>query len=101
AELRAIQAAKPTFFPVFSTRKREDYEKRLADVQQVAEVLRQGMAVLDRVEPQVKQLIADEIENILRADHPEYVEALAALRQKDDWSRCVDRFAEKVQAFIS
>jgi hypothetical protein len=82
AELRAIQAAKPTFFPVFSTRKRAAYEQRLADTQQAVDILRQGMAVLDRLEAQVKNLIAEEIENILRANHPEYVEALTALRQK-------------------
>jgi len=101
AELRAIQTAKPTFIPVFSKRKREEYEARLAEVQQVVDVLRQGMDVLDRVEPHVKKLITEEIENILRADHPEYVEALAALRQKGDWVRCVDRFAEKIHAFTS
>ena len=101
AELRAIQTAKPTFIPVFSKRKRQEYEARLAEVQQVVDVLRQGMAVLDRVEPQVKKLITEDLENILRADHPEYVEALAALRQKGDWVRCVDRFAEKINVFVS
>ena len=101
AELRAIQAAKPAFWPVFSKRKRDEYEARLAAVQQDVDVLRQGVAMLDGVEPHVKKLITEEIENILRADHPEYVEALAALRQKDDWVRCVGRFTERLDAFAS
>jgi hypothetical protein len=99
AELRAIQAARPAFLPIFSKRKREEYETQLAAVQQVVDVLRKGLEVLDRVEPHVKKLIEEEIENILRADHPEYVQALAALRQKEDWVRCLGRFAGKIHDF--
>ena len=99
AELRAIQTAKPAFWPVFSRRKREEFEARLNPVQQDVDLLRQGLAVLDRIEPQVKKLILEELENILRADHPEYVEAWAALRQMDDWVRCVGRFAERLHVF--
>jgi hypothetical protein len=101
AELRAIQSARPGFWPVFSRRKREDYAQRLAEVQQVVDVLRQGVAVLDRIEPVIKKHITEAIEDLLRADHPEYVEALAALRQKEDWMRCVERFAERLNAFAS
>ncbi len=101
AELRAIQATKPTFWPVFSRRKRADGEARLGEVQQTLGVLREGVRVLDRIEPQIKKQITEEIGNLLRADHPEYVEALAALRQKDDWVRCVARFGEKIHDFAS
>ena len=101
AELRAVQTARPAFWPVFSKRKRDDYEAKLGDVQQVVDVLRQGVKVLDRIEPQIKKQITEELENILRADHPEYVEALAALRQKDDWMRCVERFGGRLNAFAS
>jgi len=99
AELRAVQAAKPVFLPVFSKRRREEYEKRLAEVNEVVAVLRKALEVIDRIEPHVKRMIEEEIENILRAECPEYVQALAALRQKEDWARCLERFGEKIFEF--
>ena len=101
AELRAIQTARPAFWPVFSRRKRSDYEAKLGTIQQIVDVLRQGVNVLDRIEPEIKKQITEELENILRADHPEYVEALAALRQKDDWMRCIDRLEDRINGFAS
>lgn len=101
AELRAILVAKPAFWPVFSRRKREDYEARLAEVQQVLDIFRDGMNVLDRLEPEIKRQITEAIEDILRAERPEYVEALAALKQKEEWVRCVERFTARVHEFAS
>ena len=99
AALRAVQMAKPKFWPVFSKRARLEYEAREAAAQQVVDVMRQGMAVLDRIEPQLKKLIEERIEGILRDDCPEYVKGLATLNQKEDWNRCLDRFAERIDEF--
>jgi len=101
AELRAIQVAKPAFWTIFSRHKRADYEARLAEVQQVLDILRDGMKVLDRLEPEIKKLITGAIEDILRAERPEYVEALAALKQKEEWVQCVERFTARVHEFAS
>ncbi len=99
AALRAVQAAKPMFMPVFARRKREEYEAQLAAAQEIVDVLRKGLEVIDRIEPHVHAAIELEIENILRDDRPEYTEALAALRQRQEWSGCLDRFAAKVFEF--
>lgn len=99
AELRAIQTAKPVFLPIFSKRSREEYAARLAAIMEVVGVLRRGLEVIDRIEPHVKKMIEEQIENILRDDCPEYVQALAALRQKEDWARCLERFGEKIFEF--
>jgi len=99
AELRAMQAAKPMFLPVFSKRRRAEYETRLTALLEVVGILRKGVEVIDRIEPHVKKLIEEQIENILREDCAEYVQALAALRQKEDWARCLDRVSEKIFEF--
>lgn len=99
AELRAIQAAKPVFLPIISRRRREEYEARLGAALEVVGILRKGLEVIDRIEPHVKKLIEEQIENVLREDCPEYVEALAALKQKEDWGRCIERFAGKIFEF--
>jgi hypothetical protein len=99
AALRAVQTAKPVFLPVFSRRKRGEYETQLAAAQEVVAVLRQGLEVIDRIEPHVQAAIEAEIENILRADRPEYAQALAALRQREEWSGCLDRFAGQIFEF--
>lgn len=99
AELRAVQMAKPKFWPVFSKRARGEYEAKVGAAQQVVEILRQGLAVLDRIEPHLQKLIEERIEGILREDCPEYVKALATLNQKEDWNRCLDRFGEKIDEF--
>jgi hypothetical protein len=99
AELRAVQTARPLFLPVFAKRKRAEYEDRLAAAQNAVSLLRTGMDAIDRIEPHLKKLIEGEIEESLREESPEYVHALAARRQKEDWARCVDRFAEKIHDF--
>ncbi len=99
AALRAVQTAKPKFMPLFAKRARAEYEAQVAAAQQIVDVLRQGMNVLDRIEPRLKKLIEERIEVMLREENPEYVKALATLNQKEDWSRCVDRFAQKIDEF--
>lgn len=101
ADLRAIEAAKPAMWPIFSKQKRRDYEARHAEALQVAVVLREGVNVLDRVEAEVKKLITGELEVMLSAERPGYAEALATLRQRDDWLACVERFATGVHEFAS
>jgi len=99
AQLRAVEAVRPGFWARFSRRKREDYEARVAAAQQVVGVLRQGLEVIDRIEPQIKAMIEEKIEASLREDRPAYLQALAALNHKGDWVRCIDRFADKIQDF--
>ena len=99
AALRAVEAARPFFLPVFSSGKRAEYEERLNAARRAVADLRAGMDVVDRVLPQVKKLIEEEIEDKLRAASPEYTRALAGRRQKEDWQRCLERFAEKIHAF--
>ena len=99
AALRAVEAARPSFLPVVSRRRRAEYEERLAAARRAVLELRNGMEVVDRVLPQVKKLIEEEIEDKLRAASPEYTRALAGRRQKEDWQRCLERFAEKIHAF--
>ena len=96
AELRAVEATRPFFMPGFSKNKRREYEARLAAAHEAVGVLRRGMEVIDQVEPRVKKMIEEHIENGLRAENPAYVRALGARRQKEDWERCIGRFADKV-----
>ena len=88
-------------WPIFSKQKRRDYETRFGEAQQVAVVLRQGVKVLDRVEAELKKQITAELEVMLSAERPGYAEALATLRQRDDWLACVARFAAGVNDFAS
>jgi len=99
AELRAVQMSKPTFLPIMGRRAKEEYFVRLAAAQETVTILRNGLEVIERCEPHIKKLIEDEIENVLRSQCVEYVEALAARRQKEDWVRCLDRFAAKIYEF--
>ncbi len=99
AELRALQAARPAFFFVLSNGRKEGYLTRLAEAQQAAQRLRERVAALDLCEPHIAKLVEHEIENLLRDDCPEYVNALAAQRQKEDWLRCLERFGAKIFEF--
>ena len=45
-------------------------------------------------------MLRDEIEDLLRAACPEYLQALAARQQKEDWRRCIQRFATRVYEFL-
>ena len=97
AELRAVEAEKPFFIPVISNRKREEYLERLAGVRHAVSRLRRGMEAIEHMEPSVKKLLEEQIEEVLREDSPEYAEALAARGQNDDWGRCLERFGGKIQ----
>jgi hypothetical protein len=99
AELRAVQSSKPTFLPVMGRRAKEEYLGRLATAQETVRILRNGLEVVERCEPHIKKMIEEEIENVLRNQCEEYVQALAARRQKDDWVRCLDRFAAMIFEF--
>lgn len=99
AELRAIQAAKPTLLVILSPKRKEDYYARLHAAQETVTQLRARVELLDRCEPHIAKMIEHEIENLLREDCPEYIQALAALRQKEDWLRCLERFGEKIFEF--
>jgi hypothetical protein len=99
AELRAVQASKPTFLPIMGRRAKEEYFARLAAAQETVTILRTGLDLIERCEPHIKKMIEEEIENVLRGQCEEYVEAMAARRQKEDWVRCLDRFAAKIFDF--
>jgi hypothetical protein len=99
AELRAVEASKPTFLPIMGRRAKEAYLARLAAAQEMVAILRNGLEVIERCEPHIKKMIEEEIENVLREQCEEYVQALAARRQKEDWMRCLDRFAAKIFEF--
>jgi hypothetical protein len=99
AELKAIQAARPTFLLLMPKPKREEYLAQLSAAQETVKILRAGLHVIDRCDPHIKRMVEEEIEVLLRKDCVEYAEALAARRQKEDWSRCLERFAEKIFEF--
>lgn len=99
AELRAVQAAKPTFFVLLPGSRREAYLTRLATLEADAQRLRQRVELLGQCEPHIAKMIEHEIELLLRVECPEYVHALAAQRQKEDWLRCLERFGGKIFEF--
>ncbi|MEY2878397.1 MAG: hypothetical protein RLZZ15_777 [Verrucomicrobiota bacterium] len=98
--LQEVIAAKPGMFSFQSKEKRAAYEAQLAETRETAQMLRDGVAQLDRVEPHLSKMLRDEIEDLLRAACPEYVAALAARQQREDWKRCVERFAARVYEFL-
>lgn len=100
AELKTIIEGRPTLLSFQSKEKRNAYEARLIEARETTQMLRDGVAQLDRVEPHIHRMIRDEIEDLLRASCPEYLEALAARQQKEDWRRCLDRFAQRVYEFL-
>ncbi len=100
AELLALLTAKPKLFSFLAKDKRDDYEAQLAEARDTVQLIRTGVDQLDRVEPHLRKLIRDAIEDLLRSSCPEYLEALAARQQKEDWRRCLERFAERVYEFL-
>jgi hypothetical protein len=99
AELRAMQATKPRFMALISRKRREEYHTNLYRTQKAVEQLRHRMQMLDLCEPHIAKMIEEEVEKALRDECPEYIQALAALRQKEDWLRCLERFGGKIFEF--
>ncbi len=97
-ELRALHATRPPFM-IFSRAKRTEHQARVVKVEQAVERLRQRMKLFDACDAYVAKLIEDEIESALRADCPEYIEALGAWQQKDAWMQCLERFDAKMVEF--
>jgi hypothetical protein len=100
AALREVVDAKPALLAFQAKEKRQAYETRLAEAKETVQMLRDGVAQLDRVEPHIRRMLRDEIEDLLRAACPEYLQALAARQQKEDWRRCIQRFATRVYEFL-
>ena len=100
AALREIETAPPFFMPVFSSAKRADHEQRLAAAREAASYLRNGMEVIDRIEPYLKNLIEQQIEETLPDIDPAYAKVLAAREQKPSWDAGLERYAEKIGAFL-
>lgn len=98
SELRALQAARPPLLAVMPHR-REAYLSRLTEAQDAVQRLRERVDRVLRCEPHIARMIEDEIENLLREDCPDYIDALAAHRQKEDWLRCLERFSDKIAEF--
>lgn len=100
AELQRVTEARPTLLSFQSKEKRTAYETQLNEARETVKMLRDGIAQLDRVEPHIRRMIRDDIEDLLRAACPEYVQALAARQQKEDWRRCIQRFAQRTYEFL-
>lgn len=99
AEVRALQATRAPFMELLSRKKREERANHQATLEQAAERLRHRMQMLDLCEPHIAKMIEHEIEVLLREDCPEYIQALAAMQQKEDWLRCLERFSGKIFEF--
>lgn len=99
AELRAVESARPMLLPFMAGKRRDDYLSRLARAQEDVARLRQRIALLDLCEPHIAKMIEHELEHLLREECPEYIQALAAQRQKEDWLRCLERFGQKIFEF--
>ena len=100
AELKLVTGSRPVMLSFAGREKRAAYDARLAEVRETVQLLQGGLQQLGRVEPHIHNMIRNEIEDLLRAACPEYVQALAAREQKADWRRCLQRFAERVYEFI-
>ena len=98
-DLRAVQAARPTFLGIMPKAKREAYRTQLTSAEETVRILRKGWDVIERCEPHIAKMIEEAVENVLRKDSPEYVQALAAHQQKEDWHRCLERFGQKIFEF--
>ncbi len=95
AEVRAVKATRSPFdFVVPSRRLR--FDARLAAVTDAARAMRERIDLLDRCQAHVARKTEDAIEHLLREACPEYVNALAAQRQKEDWLRCLARFGARI-----
>ncbi len=99
AELRAVQASRPMLLAIMPRRRRDAYQTRLTAAEETVKGLRERVDLLDRCEPALAKMIEHEIEQLLREDCPQYLQALAAHRQKEDWLRCLEHFAEKNYEF--
>lgn len=97
--MRSLRGTRPPFLGIIPGKKRDDYQARLLGVEKEAERLRERIQLLDQCEPHVAKMVEHEIELQLREHCPEYIHALAALRQKEDWLRCLDRFDDKIFEF--
>jgi hypothetical protein len=100
AEVERIVKARPTLLSIQAKEKRDAYEAQLVEVRETAKMLRDGIAQLGRVEPHIRRMLRDEVEDLLRVACPEYVQALAAREQKEDWKRCLSRFAQRIHDFL-
>ncbi len=100
AGLAAIVARRPATLLFTPKDKRNAYLAAVAEAEQTVRLLRTGVEQLDRVEPHLRKLVRDAIEDFLRASCPEYTTALAAREQKADWRRCLERFAERMHEFV-
>lgn len=99
-EVQRVIESRPTLFSFQSKEKRAAYEAQVAEAKETLKMLSDGVAQLDRVEPHLRRMLREEIEDLLRAACPEYVQAIAARQQKDDWQRCIQRFAQRVYEFL-
>ena len=99
SELRALQATRPPFMAIILRKSQGAHQVNLAKAEETVARLRQRMQMLDLCEPHIARMIEQEIEVLLREDCPEYIQALAALRQKEDWLRCLERFSGKIFEF--
>lgn len=95
AEVRAVQATRSPFDVVIPSR-RHRYDARLAAAADAARAMRERIDLLDRCLVHVTRKTEDAIERVLREACPEYVNALAARRQKEDWLRCLERFGSRI-----
>jgi hypothetical protein len=97
---KTVVEARPRWLSFHAKETRVAYESRLAEVRETAQMLRDGIAQLNRVEPHIRRMLRDEVEDLLRTRCPEYVQALAARDQKEDWRRCLNRFAQRMHDFL-
>ncbi len=92
--LQQVQKAKPGLFA--SKAAREEHQHRLAEVTEAMQLLRNGLAQLDRVEPHIKKMVFEAAEDHMRASNAQYLRALAVRESRADWVNCLQRFGEKV-----
>jgi hypothetical protein len=93
-----VEAARPKLSGLLRSR-RVAYQIKWSGISEELQPMRQCGQALDRCEPHVKRMIEEEIEILLREHCPEYVQALAARKQKEDWGRCLERFGQKIFEF--
>jgi hypothetical protein len=95
AEVRAVKATRSPFDLVIPSRK-HTFNARLTAATDAARAMRDRIDLLERCQAHVTRKTEDAIERLLRDSCPEYVNALAARRQKEDWLRCLERFGTKI-----
>ena len=97
---KEIRKARPMLLLFQPKGKRAAYNSQLAKVRETAQILRAGISQLNRLERAIQRMLRDEIEDLLRTGCPEYVQALAARKQNEDWKRSVNRFSQRVHNFL-